>query len=337
MFDFKKEFPECYQDCFSNPRLLKGYLKDPDFVHNVEKLLYNSQTYYFREDPDLVGEFLLEYRETFLRALGRFEQREISLESYIGFTLKTYRKNFHKIKSMEKAKDIMRYSQYNTPGLNKQSVSDYYQRRSFPAGDCVAEAEDLSYADPKVSYSSHLPRDISRGVSQQINDIMTALHQRFQGTIKGTDKYKVLRLLLIYNQEFLADKELGSLLPRARWSRKQYDAIINQREPALRQIRIRKNEIERRLDRCYSYYVGMQQKQQQDEEQQDAPGDTKPEAHEQKLTRLNYTLNSLRIRYVSIRSLPPQEQISELTQISVTELRRYQRYLKEIARNFDAA
>lgn len=307
MFDFQKQFPPCYRDCFAKPELLKTYLKESDFIHSVEKLLYNSQLYYFRHEPDLIGEFLLEYRDAFLRALWRFEPQNISLESYIGFILKTYRKNFHKIKNTQNIQNQKIYTTYSEFQVNQKSIDSYIESGKYEATQYIAESS--TYYE---------------NTAQDIIDIAKTLRQKYK-TKKGFETEKLLRILLVYNDKFIPGKNLNDLLEAAKWERGAYTATLAQRDAILEKIRVKRNELRRQLQHCYLNYLAQLRIVDENEAAQTT--------HKEKLSRLYGTLNSLRKRYLHLRLVPTFQQVSELAGVSVPEVKRYCRYLKRLAQN----
>ena len=311
MFDFQKQFPPRYRDCFSNPQLLKTYLNESDFIHAIEKLLYNSQLYYFRHEPDLIGEFLLEYRDTFLRALWRFEQQHVSLESYMGFILKTYRKNFHKIKNLQSIQNQKIYTTYNEFQVNQRSIDFYIESGSYETTKYIAE-------------SSVYYENATENIAENILDIAKTLQQKYKNQ-KGFEMPKLLRILLIYNEKFISEQSLVSLLEAAGWKPSDYTSTLTRRDSILEKIRAKHNEIKRQLQHCYLNYLSQLRIIEQKTE---APAQTE---NDEKLSRLYGTLNSLRKRYLHLRLVPTFRQISELAGVSVSEVKRYYRYLRQLA------
>ena len=312
MFDFQQQFPPRYRDCFAKPELLKIYLNESDFIHAVEKLLYNSQLYYFRNEPDRIGEFLLEYRDAFLRALSRFEQQHVSLESYIGFILKTYRKNFHKIKNNQNIQNAKIYTAYNEFQVDQQSIDLYIESGSYDTTQYIAE--------PSRYYEK------TEDAARDILAIVQTIQQTYKPQ-KGFEIKNLLRILLIYNEQFISESKLNNLLATAKWKRADYSAILAKRDAILEKIRANQNELLRQLQHCYLNYLSQLRLA---DENSDEAAQT---AHKEKLSRLYGTLNSLRKRYLHLRLVPTLQQVSELAGVNVSELKRYCRYLKRLAKN----
>ena len=318
MFDFIKIFPHCYQDCFEKPGLLPQYLQEPEFVHAVERLLYESQVAYFRNDPDCISEFLLEYRDTLLRALERFEQQEISLESYIGFLLKTYRKNFAKIKHQQQEREEKIYVNYSDMLLERSSVKDYLNN----------EPEEQIW-DPAADNYFSLRQVPSKNIGRYMLYMAQEIIHRQNSQVKNKmEFYKVLRILLLCSEIDITERDLEYLLPQARFSKEKYDILLERREVFLQKYRIKRNEAQRKLQRSYLNYLA---KQRQIIRKQPSEAEQKILYSLNELQKSYRSLTSLRFRYLHMGYILTFRQVSDLTEIAEGELRRYYRNLKSYA------
>ncbi|WGK70309.1 hypothetical protein P0082_05465 [Candidatus Haliotispira prima] len=288
----------------------------------------------------MVGEFLLEYRDSFLQALERFEQQDVTLEGYIGFILKMYRRNFHKIKNFEWKRQDKIYTNYSELKVKNKSVNSYLENR-----DSYLENEDLDLEnqglniDEYVAETEYLCHSVSDpayltystvNTVEEIIYILSEAEKRYGSrSRKKLVNYKLLRILLVYNQESILDKGLVFLLKKAEWSRGSYDRMLAKREVIFERIRAKRREVKRRLQRCYLNYLAAQRVCQNWEELPESRGPARRECME-KEQHLYQTLNNLRERYFRMRLNPKLQEVSDLLQIPLTELKRYLRYLKNI-------
>ena len=321
MFDFINIFPPHYRDCFHNTKLLKQHLQKEEFIHYVETLMYESQRTYFHDDRDSLSEFLLEYRETFLRALNNFEQKEVPLESYIGFLFKTYRKNFAKIQQQKQERNNKIYTHCSETTFDQTAVVDYQDHYGKDQLDStVTESNNGVVVLPSLQQHQAKGRTLL-DIAQKI------LEGQSSRAKKKLELYKVLRILLICN-EIDIDKEcLQLLLAQAQWQVAYYWGLIEKRELLLGQHRSKQNELNRKLQHSYLNYLKeerlFQKKQEQEEIDQQVM-----QQHRDELQRLYQILNSLRFRFLHMRHALTFQQVSELTSIPEAELKIYYRNLK---------
>ncbi|MEM9423375.1 MAG: hypothetical protein AAF975_01145, partial [Spirochaetota bacterium] len=304
-------FPLHYQDCFEKPELLPQYLSEEGFVHAVEKLLYQSQEVHFRNDPDSMGEFLLEYRDTFLRALGRFEQKEIPLESYIGFLFKTYRKNFAKIKQNQQDKYNKIYTNYSEWSMDKISLDHY-----------------LDYGEGDIYREGVLDHTLDPISGERIMDMARSIMDKQGKRAKRKMEWgKILRILLLCNEKNITENDLAILLPQAGLLPEDYHKLLAKRDTILGEYRIKRNELKRKLQRSYLNYL-VQQRSYASE------SCTSPQIESlRKLESLSQILSGLRFRYLHMRCALTFEQVRTLTEMGEAELRVYYNGLKNFVRS----